>query len=132
MHRLRLSLALLLIASIVSLASLCSTAQNEGTSLTQGDSSSSTLRREGTHVEFGGHFNVSGERATFQADEESIQFRALENLALDRILRMVRDAGSRQLHWTIEGNLTEFHGQNFLLIEHAVVTARDLEYSPSP
>ena len=132
MNRIRLTLAFLLIASIVSLTSLHSAAQYTGNFSAQGESSSSALRREGTHVDIEGHFSISGERATFQAGDDSVQFRALENLALDRVLRMVRDAGSRKLHWNIEGSLTEFHGQNFLLVEHAVVISRDTDNSPTP
>ena len=132
MNCIRLTLAFLLIASIVSLASLHSAAQYTGNFSAQGESSSSALRREGTHVEIEGHFSVSGERATFQAGDDSVQFRTLENLALDRVMRMVRDAGSRQLTWSIQGSLTEFRGQNFLLVEHAVVTGRDLGDSSTP
>ncbi len=76
--------------------------------------------REGTElVEALGNFEVTGDRATFFDRTTNRRFRVLENLALERVIRVVDDRPGR-LAWRVTGVVTEFQGANFLLVTHAV------------
>jgi hypothetical protein len=75
--------------------------------------------REGTAVqEQVGHFSVQGERVSFQTDGQSAGVLVLENLALERIVHQVTES-PKLLHWKVTGVITEYRGQNFLLISRA-------------
>jgi len=77
--------------------------------------------REGTafkdqHV----FFRQTGDRTVLYTVENSQRFTCLENLALERILTTVQEKPERQF-WKIDGEFTEFRGENFVLIRRAVV-----------
>lgn len=77
------------------------------------------IQREGTPVvELLGHFNVQGERVSFQSHDQSLSLVALENLALERISRQVAET-PKLLTWAVTGSITEYRGQNFLLVSRA-------------
>lgn len=79
--------------------------------------------REGTHlVDRIGRFKVTRERVTFCEQEEEREFPSLENLALERVARIVSDS-SDELQWSVSGMVTEFRGQNYLLITRALLKA---------
>ena len=84
--------------------------------------------REGTRLaDQIGHFKSRGDRVTFYSDQDERRFMALENLALERIARTVNES-SDALQWSVSGLVTEFRGQNYLLITRAIVksnTSRD-------
>lgn len=84
--------------------------------------------REGTRLaDQIGHFKVSGDRVTFYSDQDKRRFTALENLALERVARTVTES-SDALQWSVSGVVTEFRGQNYLLVTRAIVksnTSRD-------
>ena len=87
-------------------------------------------RREGDVFDGQGTFQSTGDRVTFysevdnEADKEV--FRVLENLALERITRILEDpsglGASRK--WSVTGVVTEYRGSNYLLIERAILKAR--------
>jgi hypothetical protein len=83
-------------------------------------------RREGDLFQAPGRFESTGDRITFYADEGEEVFRVLENLALERIARVLEDpsglGGSRK--WNVTGVVTEYRGSNYLLIERAILKAR--------
>lgn len=77
--------------------------------------------REGTFVtdQFG-FFREDGEGATFVADS-GMEFGALPNLNLERVLRLLKSAEEpTSIRWSVSGEVTEFNSRNFLLISRAV------------
>ena len=77
--------------------------------------------REGTgfkdmHV----FFRQTGDRTAMYTVEDNQRFLCLENLTLERILTAIQEKQERQF-WKIEGEFTEFRGENFVLIRRAVV-----------
>lgn len=78
--------------------------------------------REGTQLkETRGIFRATGDRYTFFASGDSGRFVVLENLNLDRIARTLDDNPTIG-QWLVSGTITEFQGNNYLLIDRAVVT----------
>jgi len=61
-----------------------------------------------------------GERWTLFLSQKNESYVLLENLALERILH-TNAAFTEPPDWTIEGMVTEFRGQNFLLIQKATM-----------
>ena len=55
--------------------------------------------------------------ALFQPGNE--RYTCLENLCLERVNKIVRET-PEQTYWKIDGEFTEFQGENFLLIRRAV------------
>ena len=79
--------------------------------------------REGTELtDQLGSFRRKGDRLIFVTDDSRRQFAALENLALERVAQtLTEDDGQRQ--WEVTGQVTEYHGANFLLIRRAILTS---------
>jgi len=76
--------------------------------------------REGTEVvDQTGSFQIVAERVVFVAERNSQRFVALENLNLERIARTVA-SHPYPLQWRISGRITEFRGNNFILVERAI------------
>lgn len=73
-----------------------------------------------------GSFQIAGDRIAFCPADGADPLLVLENLALERVWRMLEEVGNRP--WSVSGTVTEYRGRNFLLIERAVVRSR----SPSP
>jgi hypothetical protein len=89
---------------------------------TLADTGENQRLREGTHVEkFAGHFKLTGDRVTFIADKGSQRFGGLENLALERVARTVKDSPAK-LQWVVSGVITEYRGTNYLLVTHAMLS----------
>ena len=85
--------------------------------------------REGTKVErLTGHFKLTGDRVTFFTADGKQRLGGLENLALERVARTVKDSPS-QLHWVVSGIITEYRGSNYLLVGHAVLKAERGEFA---
>ena len=77
--------------------------------------------REGTTVEeLRGHFKLTGDRVTFFAVDGKQRFGGLENLALERVARAVKDSPG-QLRWQVTGIVTEYRGANYLLVTRAMM-----------
>jgi len=85
--------------------------------------------REGTPLEkVAGHFKLTGDRVTFFATGGKQRFGGLENLALERIARIVKDSPT-QLQWSVTGVITEYRGTNYVLVTHAVLANETKGYS---
>lgn len=77
--------------------------------------------REGTQVvEERGVFKITGERVTFFSGGARLRLVVLENLNLERIVRVITDSPEKQ-DWVVSGRITEFQGANYLLVEKAVL-----------
>ena len=77
--------------------------------------------REGTpfrnkHV----FFQQIGDRTALYTVDEHRRFMCLENLHLERILTAMQENPER-VFWSIDGDYTEFRGENYVLIRRAVV-----------
>ncbi len=89
----------------------------------------SMRRREGEWYEGLGRFVFNGERVSFVPHEGPESFRVLENLALERVTRILEDPsglGQKRL-WRVAGRMTEYRGMNYLLLERAVLTAPPID-----
>ena len=92
----------------------------------------SALRlREGTRLtDINGRFEVAGDRVSFAATELAESLRVLENLALERIARILAENRASP-EWTISGTVTEYNGANFLLLTKAVQTGKPAGKEPT-
>jgi hypothetical protein len=84
-------------------------------------------QREGTRlVNQLGRFKTTGDRLTFELAGSDRAYLGLENLALERIGRVLLDRQGQadQLQWEVSGEFTEYRGTNFLLVTHAVLKSR--------
>ncbi len=80
--------------------------------------------REGTElVDQLGTFRVTGDRVAFFTEPDGGRFVVLENLALERIVHNLEEQNYPP-KWLVTGTLTEYRGENFLLIRRAVVSSR--------
>lgn len=77
--------------------------------------------REGTQLrDVNGRFRQSGESLTF-IDENDREISGLPNLNMERILRMLKTVEEPEsIAWSVSGTVTEFAGENYLLISRAV------------
>jgi hypothetical protein len=79
------------------------------------------LVREGTRVvEQLGYFQATGDRTTFHSADGETRILGLENLILERISRITEETPGK-VEWTVSGTITEFRGNNFLLVTRAVL-----------
>jgi len=80
--------------------------------------------REGTEVvDQPGSFKLVGDRALFLTNDGKHRWCTLENLGLERIVRTVADS-PEQLEWNVTGTITEYRGNNYLLIRRASLRNR--------
>jgi hypothetical protein len=81
--------------------------------------------REGSRlVDVAGQFKTSGERVAFHAADGKSRFPCLENLNSERVARIVAESPPESLEWIVQGTLTEFRNDNYLLVTQAVITSR--------
>lgn len=87
------------------------------------DKEAAALRlREGEVIEVTGRLELSGDRAIFHPDGEEVGLRVLENLALERITRVLSESRDER-QWIVNGTVTEYRGANYILIHKAVQRA---------
>lgn len=67
------------------------------------------------------YFRQTGDRTVLYTVGDNQRFTCLENLALDRILTTMREKPKHEYWKIVEGQFTEFRGENFVLIHRAVV-----------
>ncbi len=92
-----------------------------------GGVSSSELLREGTKiVNQPAVCSSSGDRLQVTLSETSIHLTALENLASQRILKATLDGAGDEL-WTVNGQITEFQGHNFILLDRVMRQPKQLD-----
>ncbi|MCC6508314.1 MAG: hypothetical protein IT423_04355 [Pirellulaceae bacterium] len=58
----------------------------------------------------------AGDNLTLETEDDKQSLEALENLALERILQAVR-ADSQDKRWLVTGQVTEYRGRNYILLE---------------
>ena len=87
---------------------------------TTGENPEKTTRlREGAElVEQAGQFRMIGARVAFITADSQHRFVGLENLTLERVAEKIAD-NPAQMQWIVSGNVTEYHGENYLLLTRA-------------
>ncbi len=79
-------------------------------------------RREGSEIIDGvGKFERRGDRVAFLTGDRPTALIVLENLALERVMRVTEEDGLGPIRWRVSGTITEFRGANYLIIRRAVV-----------
>ncbi|MDR0705294.1 MAG: hypothetical protein LBF88_09940 [Planctomycetaceae bacterium] len=73
-------------------------------------------------------FRQTGNRTTMYTENDNERFVCLENLNLERILKAMDEKPSRTT-WKIDGEFTEFRGENYVLIRRAIIVQ---ETAPTP
>ncbi len=103
-----------------------------GTPPSESDKAASLRFREGTKVTNRvGHFRTIGDRVVFAFSQDGQQFEApvLENLMLDRVWRVLGES-SEPMPWLVSGTVTEYRGDNYLILSRAVVKAKTADGNP--
>jgi len=73
--------------------------------------------REGTRlVDQLGHFRMTGDRVAFFTEDGKGRFTGLENLNLQRVAAAIGEQPGKRL-WKVTGTITEFRGENYLLLD---------------
>lgn len=80
--------------------------------------------REGSKlVDVPGQFKISGDRVAFHSLDGKTRFACLENLNSERVARIVGES-PETLEWSVQGTITEFKSENYLLVTQAVINSR--------
>lgn len=88
------------------------------------DQENQYLLRQGTDlVDQVGEFRLAGDRVVFFMDGGKRRLIGLENLTLERITQTLIKNPER-LQWRVTGTITEYQGNNFLFITHAILKSR--------
>ena len=92
---------------------------NDRPSLTQMAKEDSAMREGAVLSDSKGRFKKQGERFVFIDETTSKTFKCLENLCLQRIATNQLD-DDRKVIWLVSAKVTEFNGENFLILEKAI------------
>ncbi len=88
--------------------------------------------REGSKlVDVPGQFKISGDRVAFYSLDGKSRFACLENLNSERIARIVGES-PESLEWAVQGTITEYKSENYLLVTQAVIRSRGGRDTRSP
>jgi hypothetical protein len=74
-------------------------------------------------------FRQTGNRTTLYTVDDKERFVCLENLNLERILKAIEEKPTRTT-WKIDGEFTEFRGENYILIRRAVIFQENVPVLP--
>ncbi|MDR2441422.1 MAG: hypothetical protein LBE12_18835 [Planctomycetaceae bacterium] len=75
-------------------------------------------------------FRQTGNRTTLYTIDDNERFVCLENLNLERILKAIDEKPTRTT-WKIDGEFTEFRGENYILIRRAVIVQENVPTLPA-
>ena len=90
------------------------------TRMRQGEDSPQRLREGSKLTDVAGQFDFAGDRIAFFPSDSKESFRVLENLALERVSRILGE-GRQKPEWSVSGVITEFRGVNYLLVTKAII-----------
>ena len=80
--------------------------------------------REGTVLnDVPGVFKLTGDRATFYPTDGSARYGGLENQSLERVANVISEDPTA-LEWLVSGNVTEYKGNNYLLVSRAILKSK--------
>ena len=66
---------------------------------------------------------MSGNRVVLFSEDESERYFCLENLNLERIIKVVQENPAQQI-WNVDGFYTEYREENFVYIQRVVIASR--------
>jgi hypothetical protein len=117
------------------MASIIATVVTASLSIAKDDAAATPARghriREGTLLtEVSGKFEAIGDRANFVFADSGESVHVLENLALQRVARVLPQI-QPGTQWTINGVVTEFNSENYLLLTKAVQIGRPAQKEPA-
>ena len=75
-----------------------------------------TVREGSVLPDLMGSFRIAGDRVQFVEQAGNRTFRCLENLMLQRVHQVIGDEPNESA-WIVNGKVTEYRGENFLLVE---------------
>lgn len=113
-----ISLALL-VASIANIAAnrgILSDSSSWAEEGTLSAASGITVREGSVLPDLMGTFRIAGDRMQFVDHDGNRTFRCLENLMLQRVHQVIGDEPN-ETSWIVNGRVTEYRGENFLLVE---------------
>ena len=85
------------------------------------------LLREGARVESKMMVvRSAADNLIFESEDDKQSLEALENLALERVMQAVR-ADSSDKRWLVTGQVTEYRGRNFILLERVSRAPRTVQ-----
>lgn len=117
-------LILIAIAAIGSNLTAGDSGKKPDTATADGATEQQKLLREGTRVESRMvQVRLSGESLVLETLEDKQSFEALESLALERLQQALR-SDSNDKRWLVTGQVTEFKGRNYLLLERVIRAPR--------
>jgi hypothetical protein len=77
-----------------------------------------------------GTFKLAGDRAIFFVGDGKQQLVGLENLNLERVVRVITD-NPESLEWFVTGTISEYRGANYLLVRRVTFKNRGLGGRPA-
>ena len=89
----------------------------------QGYDKKASLREGGEIVNQAGYFHATGNRLAFESADNKRTFIALENRNLERVTQAIAE-NAKQLEWIVSGTISEYRGENFLLVNRAELKSR--------
>jgi hypothetical protein len=109
----------LLVASVANIAANRGILSDSSSWAEEGHATNATgiTFREGSVLpDLMGTFRIAGDRMQFVDHDGNRTFRCLENLMLQRVHQVIGDEPN-ETSWIVNGRVTEYRGENFLLVE---------------
>lgn len=83
--------------------------------------------REGAEiVDAVGSFEWIGDRLSFVSEDSDSALRILENRMMERVV-VTLEGSTGELVWTVNGDVTEYRGSNYLLMSHVKLKGKRSE-----
>lgn len=80
--------------------------------------------REGAEiVDSVGGFQWVGDRLNFVTEEGEIETKVLENRMMERVV-LTLETSTGDLQWSVSGRITEYRGNNYLLLTHVILKGK--------
>ncbi|MGA2059145.1 MAG: hypothetical protein ABSG67_01590 [Thermoguttaceae bacterium] len=89
----------------------------------QGNDKKVGLREGGEIVNQAGYFHATGNRLAFESADNKRSFIALENRNLERVAQAIAE-NAKRLEWIVSGTISEYRGENFLLVNRVELKSR--------
>ena len=81
--------------------------------------------REGSKLtDIVGRFEFAGERFAFHPNDGGEPMRVIENLSLERVSTALQESRTKS-DWVVSGTVTEFRGNNYLIVTRAVTKSAE-------
>lgn len=109
----------MLVASVANIAANRGILSDSSSWAEEGHASSSagiSVREGSVLPDLMGTFRIAGDRVQFVDHDGNRTFRCLENLMLQRVHQVIGDEPN-ETSWIVNGRVTEYRGENFLLVE---------------